>query len=212
VSKVFKLLPINNQLKEKLLPFFLIPNLIGYVRIALLFVTVFNAMTAPIIAFISQFVGGSFDGLDGYCARRFNQESRLGRVLDYAVDRASTVIIFMILAMLYPTHWTFFCLMLALDIFSHICQVYSTVFSNQSSHKMVGHKQSFLLRQYYTNRKVLFFACASHDMWLGFMYLYYFFPHATFLYLTFVCLPGFILKTLIHLIQIFSVFRFVTQE
>lgn len=207
-----KLLPISDQTKAKWLPFFFIPNLIGYFRISLLFVTIFNATTSPIVAFISQLVGGNLDGLDGYCARRFNQESRLGQVLDYAIDRASTVVTFMILAVLYPSHWAFFCLMLALEIFSHICQVYSTVFSSEQSHKLVGHKQSFLLRQYYTNRWVLCFACASHDLWLGLIYLYYFFPHATLLYLTFICLPGFILKTLVHLIQIFSVFRFVTQE
>lgn len=181
-----------------------LPNLIGYFRVALIVVVIFTAFKHPLLTFVLYFVSANLDAVDGYLARRLGQVSKLGTVLDYAIDRGSDTVLFMILATVYREWWSFFCLMLMLDIFSHICQVYSTVFSTQKSHKQVGKRQGLLLGLYYSNRKVLYWACASHDLWLGCLYLLYFFPSSWLFYVSFIFLPGFAFKVLIHVLQILN--------
>ena len=190
----------------------LAPNLIGYIRIALLVSVLFIAFNYPLLTFILYFIGGNLDAVDGYLARRLNQTSKVGTILDYATDRASDIVVFMILAALYPQWWALFVLLLMLDIFSHICQVYSTVFSTEKSHKLIGKSQGSLLSLYYTNRVVLYFTCASHDLWLGCMYLLHFFPLHWLFILQFFLLPGFVFKCVIHLLQIWTVFHKVSAE
>lgn len=190
----------------------LIPNLIGYCRIVLLIGVVLFALAHPVLTVVLYFISGNLDAIDGLCARKLNQESRIGIILDYAIDRASVVVLFMILSILYVHEWEFFCFLLMLDIFSHICQVYSTVFMKLNSHKSVGKQQGLILRLYYSNRSVLYFACASHDLWLACLYLYYFYPLKSILYISLIFLPGFIFKVIIHLSQITSVFKTVSQN
>ena len=190
----------------------LIPNLVGYFRIALLIAVLFIAFSHPVLTFVLYFIGGNLDAVDGYLARRLNQTSKIGTILDYATDRASDIVVFMILATVYPHWWSVFVLLLMLDIFSHICQVYSTVFSTQKSHKLIGRSQGSLLSLYYTNRAVLYFTCASHDLWLGCMYLLHFYPMHWLFVLQFFLLPGFIFKVIIHLMQIWAVFHRVSAE
>lgn len=185
----------------------LIPNIIGYIRLALLAVVVLTALHHPLIAFVAYFISGNLDAVDGYCARKFNQESRIGTILDYAIDRTSDTLLFLILVIIYPQIWGLFCILLMLDIFSHICQVYSTVFSALKNHKLVGREQGPILRLYYTNRIILYIACASYGMWMACFYLYHFFPEHWILVISFIFLPGFIFKVIIHFLQIIAVFR-----
>jgi len=201
----------KNKKNKTLYPtLLLLPNLIGYIRIALIILVIFIAFRHPVLTFIVYFIAGNLDAVDGYLARRLNQESKIGTILDYAVDRAGEVVLFFILATLYPSAWSFFCLLLILDIFSHICQLYSTVFSSQQSHKHIGKQQGGVLGLYYSNRIVLYCACASYDLWLGSLYLYHFFPSTGLYYLSILLLPGFVFKVIVHIMQIISVFRTVS--
>lgn len=192
-------------------PLLFIPNLIGYCRLILLMGVVAFALSHPAVTFFLYFISGNLDAIDGFCARKLKQESRIGMILDYAIDRASVAIIFLILSILYIHQWAFFCFLLMLDIFSHICQVYSTVFTKLQNHKLVGKQQGFILGVYYSNRTILYFTCASHDLWLASLYLYYFYPWHSILYISLIFLPGFIFKVIVHLYQIISVFKTVSQ-
>lgn len=189
----------------------LVPNLIGYVRIILLFIALPLTFICPLATFLLVAISGNLDILDGYIARKLNQESKIGQVLDYATDRAADVIIFMILAMSFPKAWSFFCAVLMLDIFSHICQVYTNLFLKLENHKSASKEQGFWLRAYYTKRPVMGFACISYGMWLGVLYLYHSYHYPWILFLSFIFLPGFIFKTIIHALQIVSVFKVIAR-
>jgi CDP-diacylglycerol--inositol 3-phosphatidyltransferase len=53
-------------------PLLFVPNIIGYVRIILLFAALYNCQY-PLETVILYSLSGLLDALDGYCARYFNQ-------------------------------------------------------------------------------------------------------------------------------------------
>jgi CDP-diacylglycerol--inositol 3-phosphatidyltransferase len=61
--------------------------------------------------------------VDGWCARKFNQVSTFGAVLDMVTDRVSTACLLVILSQIYRPSLVFLSL-LALDIASHWLQMY----------------------------------------------------------------------------------------
>ena len=189
----------------------LIPNLIGYSRIIFLFVGMVFALHQPIVAFIAFFISANLDALDGYCARRFNQSSKLGAALDFATDRVTVTVFIVILIILYQSYWLWLALLLVLDIFSHICQIYATVFVKSEHHKHIAHHQGRWLMLYYSHRGVLYATCALHDGFLISLYLYYFYANTFFVMTLLLCLPGFLFKIAIHLLQITSVFRLLSD-
>ncbi len=77
-----------------------IPNLVTFIRMAL--IPVF-----AILLFYGQFgwalfvfaVAGASDGIDGFVARRFNQESELGTILDPIADKLLMTTAFIILTL-----------------------------------------------------------------------------------------------------------------
>jgi CDP-diacylglycerol--inositol 3-phosphatidyltransferase len=100
-----------------------VPNIIGYVRIILLFAFYISDKSVNIWLQISFYaLSQILDGLDGHAARYLNQCSELGANLDMIIDRAtSIVLLFKIVkdtvGYLYLKH--FMLLFLLLDIFSH---------------------------------------------------------------------------------------------
>ncbi|RUR00836.1 CDP-alcohol phosphatidyltransferase family protein [Labedella endophytica] len=65
-----------------------IPNLLSFVRLALVPVfLLFLIDGQDIAALVTLAVSGFTDFLDGFIARRFNQVTRLGQILDPAADR-----------------------------------------------------------------------------------------------------------------------------
>ncbi len=66
-----------------------VPNLISFVRLlgVPLFLYLFLGPHAYAAALVVLVVGGSTDWVDGYLARRLNQVSRLGQLLDPVADR-----------------------------------------------------------------------------------------------------------------------------
>jgi cardiolipin synthase len=65
-----------------------IPNLLSVLRLALVPVFLYLILTdQPLLAFLVLAVASFTDWLDGYLARRLNQITRLGSLLDPAADR-----------------------------------------------------------------------------------------------------------------------------
>lgn len=65
-----------------------IPNSLSFLRILLTPVFLYFSFTKQTsIAFILLFIAGLTDWADGYAARRFNQTSKLGEVLDPIADK-----------------------------------------------------------------------------------------------------------------------------
>jgi CDP-diacylglycerol--inositol 3-phosphatidyltransferase len=189
-----------------------IPNMIGYIRLLLLFIFPLYAFSSPLIATAIYFNSAILDAFDGLLARRLHQQSYFGAILDYTIDRVSVALLLIVLALLYPQIWIFFALILCLDLASHIYHIYSNLFLKRAHHKQVNQTQGKLLNLYYTSRPVLFFTCFFHDGWLLFLYLYNFYPTQPVVwFLGLICLPGFIFKTFIHIIQIQASIRAVIE-
>ena len=158
---------MNKLLNKPRNIYWYLPNIICYIRAVLILIPLATALTRPILTLIICFISVSLDVADGAAARYLNQRSRLGQALDYAIDRASIAVITTMIMILIPRYWWCFSIILILDISSHIAHLYRTVYNQQTHHKVTSKKQNNLVRAYYNNRLVLFFACASHDLLLG---------------------------------------------
>lgn len=77
-----------------------IPNLLTFLRILLLPVFLWFVIHARFGASLAVFfLAGISDGLDGLIARRFNQKSRFGQVLDPIADKLLLTVTFLVLTL-----------------------------------------------------------------------------------------------------------------
>ncbi|KAL6561039.1 putative CDP-diacylglycerol--inositol 3-phosphatidyltransferase 2 [Orobanche gracilis] len=136
-----------------------VPNMIGYARILMncfAFAICFKDKRLFSVLFV-------FDALDGWFARRLNQVSTFGAVLDMVTDRISTACLLVILSQVYRPGFILLSL-LALDIASHWLQMYSSFLLGKTSHKDVKDSTSWLFRLYYGNRKFMGYCCVSCEV------------------------------------------------
>ncbi|MEO1218933.1 MAG: CDP-alcohol phosphatidyltransferase family protein [Bacteroidota bacterium] len=151
--------------------YFLIPNLIGYVRIALAVGAFHYCFEQHYLFVILYGMSQLLDTLDGYAARYFNQPTQYGAALDMVIDRVSTAALLMAVTMLYPRYVGLFMALLGLDIASHFVHMYSSLLQGKKSHKHIAQDQPWLLRHYYTNKLVLFTLCLGNEAYLLLLYL-----------------------------------------
>ncbi|GMN62225.1 hypothetical protein TIFTF001_031316 [Ficus carica] len=148
---------------RKLTVYLYIPNIIGYMRVLIncvAFALCFSNKRLFSVLYIFSFV---CDGIDGWCARKFNQVSTFGAVLDMITDRISTACLLVILSQVYRPGLVFLSL-LALDIASHWLQMYSTFLSGKVSHKDVKDSTSWLFKLYYGNRMFMAYCCVACEV------------------------------------------------
>ncbi len=150
-----------------------VPNLIGYLRIALAFYSFAIAFKSPVQCLVFYFLSFFCDELDGRFARMLKQTSTLGAVLDMVTDRLATTGLLMLLAMLYPRYHIVFIGLVFLDIFSHWFQMYSTLLLGASTHKDTS-SRSWLVSFYYSNRIFMGFCCCCCEVLYLTMYALYF--------------------------------------
>lgn len=93
------------------------------------------------------------DALDGYAARRFNQSTKFGAVLDMVTDRCTTACLLVFLASAFPRWSILFQGLIALDFASHYMHMYATLAMGDAgqSHKNIDEGRSWILKQYYSN-------------------------------------------------------------
>ncbi|XP_027160339.1 probable CDP-diacylglycerol--inositol 3-phosphatidyltransferase 2 [Coffea eugenioides] len=151
------------QKQSTLAVYLYIPNIIGYIRILLNCVGFAICFQDKILFSLLYLVSFVCDALDGWFARKFNQVSTFGAVLDMVTDRISTACLLLILSQVYRPGLIFISL-LALDIGSHWLQTYSTFLLGKSSHKDVKDSNSWLFRAYYRNRMFMGYCCASCEV------------------------------------------------
>jgi len=146
-----------------------IPNLIGYVRVIC---TLMSFICAHVrngemwllatILYITSFAGDLFDG---YAARRFDQCSTFGGVLDMVTDRCSTAGLLVILSWVYSDPYKFvFLFLIILDISSHWCQMYSTAvlrLHHKSSEALTN--RNFIVRWFYTVYPFFGYCCVGAE-------------------------------------------------
>lgn len=198
-----------------------IPNIIGYLRVLASLIGFVVMIMSPnhwllaIILYISSFIGDLFDGI---AARKFDQCSSFGGLLDMVTDRCATLgLLFVLmgesvnLSEEYAKFHKLIILLLGvLDISSHWCQMYSTA-SFQLHHKSnEGNKGRFILVQLYYDIYLFFgYCCVAAE----FTYIcLYVLNHATeddALYkicytLLLICIPGCVIKNIVNVFQLSS--------
>ena len=150
---------------------FYVPNLIGYLRIALL-LWAFVAENIEKELFLSLYAFSFLlDAVDGWAARYFSQSSTYGAVLDMITDRAATLALVMALLKIHPTFSLAFTALATLDLTSHYTRMYVSFSERVTSHKSVKKSSSALLRIYYTSRIVMGALCVGQEAF--YLWLYY---------------------------------------
>ncbi|KAJ8633968.1 hypothetical protein MRB53_027304 [Persea americana] len=149
--------------KRTLSVYLYIPNIIGYVRVLMNCVAFACCFYDKKLFAVLYFVSFVCDGLDGWFARKFNQVSTFGAVLDMVTDRVSTACLLVILSQFYRPTMVFLSL-LALDIASHWLQMYSTFLAGKASHKDVKDSTNWLLKAYYGNRLFMCYCCVASEV------------------------------------------------
>ncbi|KAF1947443.1 hypothetical protein EJ02DRAFT_480957 [Clathrospora elynae] len=153
--------------------FLFIPNLIGYSRVVLALASLYYMPLHPRTCSILYSVSCLLDALDGYAARKYEQSTKFGAVLDMVTDRCTTTCLLVFLAQAFPRWSIVFQGLISLDLASHYMHMYATLSMGGSgqSHKNVDESRSWLLKQYYSNNKVLFTFCAMNEIFFIALYL-----------------------------------------
>ena len=81
----------QDQTHFKFKHLFYIPNLIGYMRLILLYICI-KKRKNKLICFLSYACSYFLDLFDGYYARKLNQSTKFGYYLDMICDRLSTTV------------------------------------------------------------------------------------------------------------------------
>ena len=93
------------------------------------------------------------DALDGIAARKYNQSTTFGAVLDMVTDRCTTACLLVFLASAWPRWSIVFQGLISLDLASHYMHMYASIsMGSGESHKKVDADRSYILHLYYTNR------------------------------------------------------------
>lgn len=152
--------------------FLFVPNLIGYLRIVLALCSLYFMPLHPRRCSFLYSISCLLDALDGMAARKFQQSTRFGAVLDMVTDRCATACLLVFLSTAKPALSMIFQLLISLDFASHYMHMYATlVMGGQGqSHKNVSSKNR-LMYLYYTNKWVLFVCCALNELFFIALYL-----------------------------------------
>lgn len=154
--------------------FLYIPNLIGYFRVFTAVLSFACMKNHPYYTLVLYGILGFLDAFDGYAARKFNQGTKFGAVLDMVTDRCATSSLICYLCVIYPDYFLIWQFLVSLDLASHYMHMYAMLSTGSTSHKNVDAKQSKILNLYYTNRTVLFFVCMVNEVFYVAMYLHSF--------------------------------------
>lgn len=194
-----------------------IPNLIGYARVlaALASFVVMSAFpdfwAVGVGLYLASFVGDLFDGL---LARKLDQCSTFGSVLDMLTDRCSTLGLFMILSVEYsgddaelgfPLFRLLFLSLAILDVSSHWAQTYSALVigeHHKSDEGNVG--KNFLVRWFYKYLWFFGYLCVGAEFTYVMLFVR---KHLELLFLDLflvVCVPGCIAKQFVNVAQLLS--------
>nr|CCA15221.1 phosphatidylinositol synthase (PIS) putative [Albugo laibachii Nc14] len=196
--------------------FLYVPNLIGYLRVALSLYSLSIALIDYKISLLCYACSFACDYFDGLFARWLNQCSSFGAVLDMVTDRCSTAGLLFILAHLYPDKRIYFLYILLLDFSSHWMHMYSS----RGHHKTGLNERNFLLRVYYGCYPLFGFCCVGSEVFYMLLYVLAFeasykipFTQLPLTHLCYyVCLPACVLKNIVNLAQLLSAANAIATE
>ena len=183
-----------------------IPNKIGFSRVITMVLSLFLMRSHPTYTTIVYGISCLLDAVDGTMARKYDQCSLFGAVLDMVSDRSTTACLICYLCCAYfdrcPLLVPVLQLLNALDLSSHYMHMYATLnCTKETTHKKIE-KEQWLLNLYYSRRDVLFTVCAFNELFYLALYWYSFPKYSTLGLVTLIiCLPGYIFKQIANVIQ-----------
>ncbi|KAF2864991.1 CDP-alcohol phosphatidyltransferase-domain-containing protein [Massariosphaeria phaeospora] len=165
--------PSSTEQDEEENIFLFFPNLIGYSRVVLAIFSLYYMPVHPRTCSLLYSISCLLDAVDGWAARKFEQSTKFGAVLDMVTDRCTTSCLLVFLASAFPRWSLVFQGLISLDLASHYMHMYATLSMGGSgqSHKKVDESRSWVLKQYYSNNKVLFTFCCLNEVFFIALYL-----------------------------------------
>jgi CDP-diacylglycerol--inositol 3-phosphatidyltransferase len=126
----------------------------GYTRVVLALVSLYFMPLHPRRCSFLYSISCLLDALDGWAARKFQQSTRFGAVLDMITDRCTTTCLLVFLASAKPAYSMIFQSLISLDFASHYMHMYATLSmgGQGESHKNVSATRSRIMNLYYTNK------------------------------------------------------------
>lgn len=208
--------------------FLFIPNLIGYSRVLSSLSSFVLMICSPaswflaIMLYIYSFTADLFDGM---AARKFNQCSTFGGLLDMVTDRCSTLGLLFVLYGEYgaigESHFELYRLLFLslaiLDIASHWCQMYAAASFNLHHKSKEGNEKCFILVRWYYQIYAFFgYCCVSAEV----TYITLFsLAHAESSFLSklshvvlLICIPGCATKQVVNVFQFASSCKIVAEH
>ena len=204
-----------------------VPNWIGYGRVAcslasfLLMMSQKDYWLLAIVLYLANFIGDLFDGL---VARKLDQCSTYGGVLDMVTDRCSTMGLLMILSVEYvpvdatlafPCFQGAFLGLVLLDISSHWVQTYSALSTGHHHKSAEGNEgRNILVRWFYQYYYFFGYLCVGAELTYVALYARLYVGEEwrplldAFLY---VSTPGCVAKQVVNLAQLTSGFQAIAR-
>ena len=198
-----------------------VPNLLGYVRVvltvssyALLLMDSSAYWFAATLLYLGSFVGDLFDG---WMARKLNQTSSFGGVLDMVTDRCSTLGFLFLLSTDYrpvdadlglPLFQATFLFLVLLDVSSHWCQMYASLSCGQHHKSEAGNKgRNFLVRWFYKYYYFFGYLCCGAEFTYMLLLVKRHAPDEWQIWVQLglaVCVPGCVAKQFVNVAQLTS--------
>ena len=159
------------MLKKNQNIFLLFPNIVTMTRtiVFLLSVYMVSIQKYALFWFVIGVICNLADALDGYLARKRNECTQIGQILDFTFDRIALMALMFLLSLWLPAYWFIFFLVATLDVLAHYLHLKTVCENGERDHKKNQLTQaSFCLRWYYKNKTNLFLVCFFHDafFWL----------------------------------------------
>ncbi|CAG2107516.1 unnamed protein product [Medioppia subpectinata] len=154
--------------------FLFVPNVIGFARVVLALMSFYVMSSRYVLATVLYGSSALLDAFDGMAARRLNQSTKFGAVLDQLTDRCATMCLIMVLSTFYPKYMFLFQLSLIIDIAGHWIHSQTSLMLGKTSHKSIDLNENPIMRLYYTSRPLLFFMCAGNELFYSSLYFLHF--------------------------------------
>jgi len=153
--------------------FFLLPNIITVSRLILFLVSLvmLSIHSYPVFWFIILFFCDLGDALDGYLARKRNECTKIGQILDFTFDRIMVIGGMFLLCLFFPKYWFVFFLVAFLDVLAHYLYLKSVYELGETDHKKTVSSCPMILRWYYKSKTTIFLVCFFHDLFFGLLML-----------------------------------------
>ena len=107
---------------------FNVPNLMGFMRVFMIFLMITQMRKRPIFSFLLCFGSGQLDMLDGRVARYYKVVSRFGGLIDHFIDRLTTQVQYFALAGFFPRYSMLFLIVSSIEMFSDLARAQRNLF------------------------------------------------------------------------------------